>query len=86
MPPMSEEQFKAFLEKVKGNTSLQEKLNAASDADAIVAIAKDAGFVISADEITKVQEDAELEGAAGGIDIVEGEDDSWWIERMRNRV
>ena len=42
---MSEEQLKAFLEKVKGDTSLQEKLKAASDADAVVAIAKEAGLV-----------------------------------------
>ena len=39
---MSEEQPKAFLEKVKEDTSLQEKLNAASDADSVVAIAKEA--------------------------------------------
>ena len=46
---MSEEQLKAFLEKVKGNTSLQEKLKAAADANAVVEIAKAAGFMISAD-------------------------------------
>ncbi|MEC7898126.1 MAG: Nif11-like leader peptide family RiPP precursor, partial [Cyanobacteriota bacterium] len=33
---MSEEQLKAFLEKVKGDTSLQEKLN--GDADAVMEI------------------------------------------------
>ena len=37
---MSEEQLKAFLEKVKADTSLQEKLKAAADNDAVVAIAK----------------------------------------------
>ncbi len=37
---MSDEQLNAFLEKVKGDTSLQENLKAASDADAVVAIAK----------------------------------------------
>ena len=41
--PMSEEQLKAFLEKVKSDTTLQEKLKVASDADAVVAIAKAAG-------------------------------------------
>jgi predicted ribosomally synthesized peptide with nif11-like leader len=46
---MSEEQLKAFLEKVQGDTSLQEKLKAAGDADAVLAIAKEAGFMISAD-------------------------------------
>ena len=71
---MSEEQLKAFLEKVKADTSLQEKLKAASDADALVAIAKEAGFSISTDDLKKAQsevsdaelEDAELEAAAGG--------------------
>ena len=50
---MSEEQLKAFLEKVKADTSLQEKLKAAADADAVLAIAKEAGFSISADQLTK---------------------------------
>ena len=66
---MSEEQLKAFLEKVKADTSLQEKLKAASDADAVVAIAKEAGFSISADDLKKAQSelsDEELEGVAGG--------------------
>ena len=49
---MSEEQLKAFLEKVKGDTSLQEKLKAAADANAVAAIAKEAGFSISADDLT----------------------------------
>ena len=66
---MSEEQLKAFIEKVKGDTSLQEKLKAAADADAVAAIAKEAGFSISADDLTKAQSelsDEELEGLAGG--------------------
>ena len=68
--PMSEEQLKAFLEKVKADTSLQEKLKAASDADGAVAIAKDAGFVISAEDLKHAQplglSEEELEGVAGG--------------------
>ena len=66
---MSEEQLKAFLEKVKGDTSLQEKLKAAGDANAVAAIAKEAGFIISADDLTKAQSELsgqELEGVAGG--------------------
>ena len=65
---MSEEQLKAFLEKVKADTSLQEKLKAAADADAVVSIAKEAGFSISADDLKKAQElcKEELEGVAGG--------------------
>ena len=69
---MSEEQLKAFLEKVKADTSLQEKLKAAADADAVAAIAKEAGFSISTDDINKTQSaqselsDEELEDVAGG--------------------
>ena len=66
---MSEEQLKAFLEKVKGDTNLQEKLKAAADSDAVLAIAKDAGFSISADDLKNAQSeisDEELEGVAGG--------------------
>ena len=66
---MSEEQLKAFLEKVKADTSLQEKLKAAADANAVTAIAQEAGFIISADDLTKAQSelsDQELEGVAGG--------------------
>ena len=68
---MSEEQLKAFLEKVKGDTSLQEKLNGAADADAVVEIAKEAGFSITAEDIQSMQSqevsDEELENTAGGI-------------------
>ena len=69
---MSDEQLKAFLEKLKADTSLQEKLNGAADADAVVEIAKEAGFAITAEDIQSMQSetvgvsDEELEGAAGG--------------------
>ena len=66
---MSEEQLKAFLEKVQGDTSLQEKLNAAADSDAALAIANEAGFSISADDLKKAQSevsDEEMENASGG--------------------
>ena len=66
---MSEEQLKAFLEKVKADTSLQEKLKAAADPDVVVSIAKESGFSISADDLTKAQSEIsekELEGVAGG--------------------
>ena len=52
-PQMSEEQLKAFLEKVKGDASLQEQLKAA--ADDVMAIAKAAGFAISADDLKRAQ-------------------------------
>ena len=69
---MSEEQLNAFLEKVKSDTSLQEKLNAAASPDAAIEIAKDAGFAITAEDIQSMQSatvelsDEELEGASGG--------------------
>ena len=67
---MSEEQLKAFLEKVKSDAELQEKLKASADANAVVAIAKEAGFSITAEDIqsmpVKELSDEELEGAAGG--------------------
>ena len=65
---MSEEQLKAFLEKVKTDSSLQEKLKAASDADAVAAI-KEAGFNVSAEDLKNAQSEIseeELENVAGG--------------------
>ena len=52
---MSEEQLKAFLEKIKGDSNLHEKLKAAADANAVAAIAKEAGFKISADDLKNAQ-------------------------------
>lgn len=73
---MSEEQLKALLEAVKADAGLQEQLKAAGDADALVAIAKAAGFAISAEEwrvseyeLEEISED-ELEGVAGGRDCM----------------
>ena len=69
---MSEKQLKAFLEKVKGDTSLQEKLKAAASPEAAIEIAKEAGFSITAEDIQSMQSatvelsDEDLEGAAGG--------------------
>ncbi|QNI54396.1 nif11-like leader peptide domain protein [Synechococcus sp. BIOS-E4-1] len=65
---MSEEQLKAFIEKVKADTSLQEKLKAAANPDDVVSIAKEAGFSISVDDLNNAQSELsekELEGAAG---------------------
>ena len=71
---MSEEQLKAFLEKVKSDSSLQEKLKGAAGPDAVVTIAKDAGFTINLDEIENNQarplSEEELEGVAGGATLL----------------
>ena len=69
---MSEEQLKVFLEKVKSDTNLQEKLKALSDVDEILAFAKDAGYEITDEDIKKASQavlsDQELEDASGGYD------------------
>ena len=66
---MSEEQLKAFLEKVQGDTSLQEQLKVAADSDAILALANEAGYVFTAEDLDKTEltiSDDELAMAAGG--------------------
>jgi len=67
---MSDEQLIAFLEAVKDNPALKEKLMAAADVAAVVAIAKAAGFVIDAGQLKPRQdnkiEDELLEQVAGG--------------------
>ena len=61
---MSLEKLKAFLEKVKGDPSLQEKLKAAKSPEDVVGIAKEQGYEFTADKISLSEE--ELEGVAGG--------------------
>lgn len=64
---MSEQQLKAFMEAVKADKALQQKLKAATD-DVIVKLAKEAGFVITAEAlVSRELSDEELEGVAGGI-------------------
>ena len=66
---MLEEQLKAFIEAVNADAGLQEKLKVARDSDAVVTIAKSAGFLITADELTSARagvSDEELEEVNGG--------------------
>ena len=71
-PLMSEEQLNAFLEKVKADNSLLEKLKEAASPEAVLEIAKEAGFSITAEDFQSMQSatvevsDEELEAAAGG--------------------
>jgi predicted ribosomally synthesized peptide with nif11-like leader len=70
---MSKEQFKAFQEATQKDAGLQEKLRSASGADDVVAIARAAGFLISAEELHRAQaelSDEELAGLSGGGDFV----------------
>ena len=70
---MSEEQLNAFLEKVKADTSLQEKLKTAASPEAAIEIAKAAGFSITSADIQSMQSstvelsDEELDDVAGGF-------------------
>ena len=75
---MSEEQLIAFQEAVIADAALKEKLRAAGDVDAVVVIANDAGFVISAEELGAAAQaavsaqagrlsDEELECVTGGL-------------------
>lgn len=66
---MSEEQLKAFLEAVKADITLQERLKAATGPDVVVAIGKEAGFFFSPDDLKRAKaeiSDEELEEVAGG--------------------
>lgn len=67
---MSEEQLKAFWEAIQADTALQQKLQGVTDPEAFVAIAKEAGFMISADELNKEKEiiftDEFMKGISGG--------------------
>ena len=79
---MSEEQLKSFWEAIQADPSLQEKLKASTDADAIATIAKEAGFEISAEEIKRAQSelsDEQLDGVAGGRSLLSdcGWEDTW---------
>ncbi|WP_114990910.1 Nif11-like leader peptide family natural product precursor [Synechococcus sp. UW179A] len=77
---MSEEQLKAFLEKIKSDTELQEKLKEVSTPEAAIEIANAAGFSITANDIQSMQSeppgDQELETASGGFC---GGSESWMI-------
>ena len=68
---MSEEQLKAFIEKVRTDTELLEKLKAVASTEAVMDLAKSQGFSITADDLKSLEEtedfsNEELEAAAGG--------------------
>ena len=62
---MTLEQLKAFLEKVKEDSNLQEKLKAAKSNDDVVSIAKEHGHEFTAEKFSQLSEQ-DLEGVAGG--------------------
>lgn len=57
---MSEDQLKAFWEAIQADAGLLQKLQGVTEPDAVAAIAKEAGFNISAEEIKKAHSELEL--------------------------
>ena len=76
---MSEEQLAALIAKLKDDEGFQEKLKGAADLDAVLVIAKEAGFDVSKADWLRYQakqtielSEEELEGVAGGADTGKG--------------
>ena len=74
---MSLEQLKAFLEKVKGDSNLQEKLKAAKSPEDVVGIAKEHGHEFTADKFGQLSEE-ELESLSGGTDFCYVNTGGWY--------
>ncbi len=73
---MSEEQLSALLAKLKDDARLQEKFKSVADLDALVSMAKEAGFDVSKADWLKFQaqqtqdlSDDELENVSGGTAV-----------------
>ncbi len=66
---MSDEQLRAFWEAVKADAGLQQKLQGVTEPDAVAAIAKEAGFMITTEEVQRSQaeiSEEDLTGVSGG--------------------
>ena len=67
---MTSDQLSAFITEIKINSELQEKLNKVTSVEAVIEIAKEAGFSITAEDLPshmkQAMSDAELESASGG--------------------
>ena len=74
---MSLEQLKAFIAKVKGDSSLQEKLKAAKSPEDVVGIAKEYGHVVSCSSLQQIS-DEDLKSISGGLDY------DYFIFRFKN--
>ena len=72
---MSDEKLKAFWDAIQSDSALQQKLQGVTDPAAIVDIGKEAGFLVSIDEVQKAQaelsnvelSDEDLDNVAGGF-------------------
>ena len=66
---MSEEQLKVFWEAIQADTGLRQKLQGVTEPDAVAAIAKEAGFMITTEELQRAQaeiSEEDIGGVAGG--------------------
>ena len=75
---MADDQFKAFLEAVEADAALQEKVQIEANryADAVVAIAKEVGFRITAEDVKRAQleiSEDNLDGVVGGVNWYGGQ-------------
>ena len=57
---MAEDQLKAFLEAVEADAVLQEKINGVTGVEALLAIAKEAGYVFTAEDVSALKAEKEL--------------------------
>ena len=87
---MSEEQLTALLAKLKDDAGLQEKLKGAADPDAVLAIAKEAGFDISKADWLRYQaqqiielSDEELLSIAGGMTAAMANGDDRFLRALK---
>ena len=69
---MSEEQLSALLAKLKEDAGLQEKLKSVADLDALVSMAKEAGFDVSKADLLKFQAQQTLELSDEELESVSG--------------
>ena len=69
---MSKDQLKAFFAKAQTDASLQSKLKQGTNVDQIVAVAKESGFTIDAQDLLEAQSELseeELGVLSGGVTI-----------------
>ena len=83
---VSEEQLRALLASIEGDTRLKEKLKGAEDLNAAVAAAKEAGFDVNKADFLRHQakqtvemSDKELESVAGGACDINTQE-CWYTE------
>ena len=66
---LSNNQAKLFWDAIQADKALQQKLNGITDPDSVVAIAKEAGFEILAEDLPSSEQlsDDDLSEVAGGL-------------------